>query len=199
VKHFPNDIALLSAFHHGEAVAEKIIFDNYFHPLCITGDILQSEDIVAEAFEKLMSRRANFSCMPKLKSFLYQTVHNAAINYVIAKKRHKMAYDQIRHLTKNDQEDCETVQNEILRVELIHEIYTAMGELPDKCGQIFKMIFVEELSNYEIAGRLQINVQTVRTQKARAIGLIRNALLHKDQRLALISSLVLLCEILPLE
>lgn len=181
---YTNDIALLSALGRGEIPAGKIIFDTYFHPLClfaerITGNILQSEDIVAEVFEKLMLLPRDFSAIPKLKSFLYQSVHNASINYVIARKRHKTVYNDIRYLTENMQYDHEVVQSEIMRAELIHEIYIAMEKLPDKCGQIFKMIFIENLPTFEIAERLQINVQTVRTQKARAIELIRSALLSK--------------------
>ena len=180
-------------------LAGKFIFDRYFHPLClfaerITGDMLQSEDIVAEAFEKLMMKNGDFSSIPRLKSFLYKAVHNASINHVIAQKRHTVAYDQIRHLTKSNVEYDDAIQIEIMRAELLHEIYIAMGKLPDKCGQIFKMIFVEELSNYEIAGRLRINVQTVRTQKARAIGLIKNALAGKNLQFSLISTLNVLLQ-----
>lgn len=84
------------------------------------------------------------------------------------------------------------MQNEIMRAELLHEIYMAMEKLPEKCGQIFKMIFVDELSTFEIAGKLQINIQTVRTQKARAIALIKNNLTNKDLRYPLISYIALI-------
>jgi DNA-directed RNA polymerase specialized sigma24 family protein len=40
---------------------------------------------------------------------------------------------------------------------------------------------VEQLSSEEIGARLSINPQTVRTQKARAISLIRTALLKKNR------------------
>lgn len=194
---YTNDTALLSAFRRSEIQAGKIIFDTYFHPLClfserITGNILQSEDIVAEVFEKLMLAPRDFSAIPRLKSFLYQSVHNASINYVIARKRHSAAYDQVHYLTENERYDQETVQNEIMRAELIHEIYMAMEKLPDKCGRIFRMIFVEGLSTLEIAEELQINVQTVRTQKARAIELIRNALVKKDLQFPVVTYLTLL-------
>lgn len=197
---YTNDIDLLSAFGRGEIHAGKIIFDIYFQPLClfserITCNILQSEDIVAEVFEKLMLAPRVFSVMPKLKSFLYQSVHNASINYLIARKRHSAAYDQMRYLTENEQYDHEMVQNEIIRAELIHEIYIAMENLPDKCGQIFKMIFVEDLSTLEIAEKLQINVQTVRTQKARGIELIRNALFKKDLQFSVVIYLSLLLKL----
>ena len=197
---YTNDTALLSAFQRGEIHAGKIIFDTYFHPLClfaerITGDMLQSEDIVAEAFEKLMLTARDFPTMSQLKSFLYRSIHNAGINYVIAKKRHTVAYEQIRHLSRNDQYDHDTMQNEIMRAELLHEIYMAMDTLPDKCGKIFRMIFVDELSTFEIAGRLQINVQTVRSQKARAIELIKRALGKKNLQLPMIVYLTLLLDL----
>lgn len=186
-----NDTNLLAAFHDGEPRAERTIFDQYFHPLClfterITGDLLQAEDIVAETFQKLMVKRLDFPSLPQIKSFLYQAARNAAINYANAQKRHAGAHEQIRYLAGSEVADDDAGDVEIMRAELISEIYKEMDKLPDKCGKVFKMLFVEELSTAEIAEKLNINVQTVRTQKARAIELIRNALLKKNPRAALI-------------
>lgn len=197
---YTNDTALLSAFQRGEMQAGKVIFDTYFHPLClfaerITGDMLQSEDIVAETFEKLMLMAGDFASIPRLKSFLYQSVHNAGVNYVIARKRHSAAHEQLRHLAVSDHYDEEMMQNEIMRAELVHEIYMAMDKLPAKCGQIFRMIFVDELSTFEIAGRLHINVQTVRSQKARAIELIKRALVKKNLQFPVVAYLALLLDL----
>lgn len=182
---------LLTAFHRGEPGAERAIFDLYFQPLClfterITGDISQAEDIVAEVFEKLMARREDFPSVSQAKAFLYQSARNAAINYVKAQRRHAQAHEQIRYLAGAEGEIDEAEDLEIMRAELISEIYREMDKLPGKCGKIFRMLFVEELSTAEIAEQLNINVQTVRTQKARAIEIIRNALLKKNPRAALI-------------
>jgi RNA polymerase sigma-70 factor (ECF subfamily) len=144
------------------------------------------EDIVVEALEKAIDRRGHFSALPKLKSFCYQVVHNASINLVVSDGRHRVIHEKIRYEQQYEFESADVRETEILRAEILQEIYSEMEQLPGRCGQIFKLIFVDELSTDEIAGRIGINVQTVRTQKARAIGLIRTALLKKNRLTALV-------------
>jgi len=90
-------------------------------------------------------------------------------------------HEKIRYLDQYELASEEVLETEILRAEVVQEIYREIEELPGKCGQIFKMIFLENLPTDQIAERMGINVQTVRTQKARAISLIRTALLKKGR------------------
>ncbi len=78
------------------------------------------------------------------------------------------------------------IETEVLRAEVLQEIYAEVESLPGRCGQIFKLLFIEGLPTDQIAERFGINVQTVRTQKARAICLIRTALLKKGRLAALV-------------
>jgi RNA polymerase sigma factor (sigma-70 family) len=73
------------------------------------------------------------------------------------------------------------IETEVLRAEVLQEIYAEVENLPGRCGQIFKLLFIHGKSTEEIGGLLGINPQTVRTQKARAISLIRTALLKKGR------------------
>jgi RNA polymerase sigma-70 factor (ECF subfamily) len=181
-----DDNTLLVAFQHGEPWAEKQIFDRFFEPLVlyaqrITGDLSAAEDIAVDALVKVIDRREHFAALPKLKSFLYQVVHNAGINQVTSNARHRVIHEKIRYLDQYELASGEVLETEILRAEVVQEIYREIEELPDKCGQIFKMIFLENLPTDQIAEKMGINVQTVRTQKARAISLIRTALLKKGR------------------
>jgi RNA polymerase sigma factor (sigma-70 family) len=167
------------------------IFDRFFEPLAlyserITHDLAAAEDIAVKAITKSIDRRGNFEVLPKLKSFLYQVVHNASINQVMAEKRHQAIYERIRSEQQPEPEAVELNELEALRAELLQEIYHEIEELPDQCGRIFKMIFLEQLSNEVIAERLGLNVQTVRSQKHRAIGLIRTELLKRGRMTALL-------------
>jgi len=194
MSYLTHDITLLTAFQNGNTEAEKVLFDRFFQPLClfadrIIDDLQLAEDIVSESFIKLIDRRQDFKALPQVKSFLYQTVHNASINQAITRQRHKIIHEKIRYQEEQGKagtSEYEVMETEILRAELIQEIYEEIENLPDRCGQIFKMIFVEQLSTDDIAARLSINPQTVRTQKARAIQLIRTALLKKNRIPALV-------------
>jgi RNA polymerase sigma-70 factor (family 1) len=186
----PDDIILLKAFQQREALAEKTVFKRLFRPLCvfaegITGHMDVAEDIVVEAMEKTWNRRGDFAAFLNLQRFLFHIVRNACIDHSRAEKRHQLAHTQLHYLSGGDVETDETLDNEILQAELLQEIYAEIERLPDRCGQIFKMIFIQGLSTDQIAAQLSLNVQTVRSQKARAIQLLKTQLLKRN-RMALL-------------
>jgi RNA polymerase sigma factor (sigma-70 family) len=181
-----NDTTLLAAFQQGDAWAEKMVFDRFFEPLClyserITDDLLSSEDIVIEALTKAIDRRAEFTVFPRFRAFLYQVVHNASINQVTATKRHDAIHAKIKYQERQGPSEQEVKDTEVLRAELLQEIYAEVENLPDRCGEVFKLLFIGGLSNNEIAARLGISVNTVRVQRTRAITQIRTALLKKNR------------------
>jgi RNA polymerase sigma-70 factor (family 1) len=188
---YTDDGLLWTAFLQGETLAERAVFHAYFKPLClyaerITGQLETAEDIVAEAFEKAWSRRQDFPSRDNLKAFLYRVVHNAAINHNLAARRHDRAHTRIAYIAAQEMESEPAMDREILRVELLQEIYEEIEQLPDRCGQIFKLIFLHDRSTEEIAAELGINPQTVRSQKSRAIQLIKTQLLKKNRIVTLL-------------
>jgi RNA polymerase sigma factor (sigma-70 family) len=58
--------------------------------------------------------------------------------------------------------------------------------LPPRCRDIIRLIFKEDLSTDEIAERLGIDRQNVRSQKARGLQLLRSRLLDRGSLSALI-------------
>ena len=140
-----------------------------------------SEDIVAESFEKAWSRRQDFHTLENLKAFLYRIVRNASLNYKESERRHRTHHEQIRYMSKGESGSDEDLEREILRVELLQDIYQEIENLPERCGQIFKLLFIHNQTTDQIAAQLSINVQTVRTQKARAIQLIKIELFRKSR------------------
>lgn len=197
IRPYTDHTLLWTAFQQGESQAEKQVYHQFFKPLCIfseriTGQLEAAEDIVAEAFVKAWGRRQNFVTADNLKAFLYRVVRNASINFAVATRQHRQAHLQIAYIEGQDKEEEPADQREILRAELLQEIYEEMENLPGRCGEIFKLIFIHGKSTEEIGQLLGINPQTVRTQKARAIQLIKIQLLKKNR----ISSLLLLMVIL---
>ena len=93
-----DDNLLLAGFQDGDSWADKQVFDLYYGPLVlfadrITGNLAAAEDIACEALEKAIDRRLDFAALSKLKRFLYQVVHNAAINQVTADRRHRVIHE----------------------------------------------------------------------------------------------------------
>lgn len=69
----------------------------------------------------------------------------------------------------------------------MHQVYTALQTLPPKCGQVFRMYYLEEKSLQEIADELDLSLSTVKSQKGRAIELLRKKLPHLSCLLCFIS------------
>lgn len=181
---------LLNAFIAADPVAEKLLFNSFYKPLCFYGekmvhDLGQAQDIATEAVLQLMHKRSNFSSMAAIRSFLFRCVHNAALNHIAAKKNHTRIKTQIAYLSPTTEGLNDPSEAEILRAELLFEIYEEMNFLPGRCGEIFKMLFVNECTTQEVATHFEINIQTVRSQKARAIQLLKSALKKKNRLVAL--------------
>ena len=61
----------------------------------------------------------------------------------------------------------------VLKAEVWGEVYRAIASLPEGCRNVFKLSYLEGLKNQEIADELKISINTVKTQKARALELLK--------------------------
>ena len=70
----------------------------------------------------------------------------------------------------------EDVSEKIIRAEVVNELFKAIELLPAACREIFRLGYIEGLSNPKIAEVLDVSVNTVKTQKQRGIKILRNVL-----------------------
>ena len=194
-QNFENDRALVEAFKKMDPAAESVLFKQFFRSMCllaetITGELLPAEDIVAESFIKLFAKRAEFDAIDNIKAFLYVTVRNSSYTYKTTQKRHEAVHTRLAAEQGEEDDPSSVFELEMIRAQLLAEIYQEIENLPSQCRRIAKMIFWEEKSTGQIAEELNISPQTVRTQKARAIQLLKNQL-FKDNRWAALGLLFL--------
>lgn len=141
----------------------------YYHALQLVHDKDGAEDLVQEAFTKLWRRRTDFDNEFAAKSFLYLTVRNAGLNVL----RHEKVKERFAHHRSEEPFEESAALHKIIKAEALGEIYRSIEELPEGCRNVFKMGYLQELKNHEIAEQLNISVNTVKTQKARALQLLR--------------------------
>ncbi len=175
-----NDI--ITSFRKGVPNALQSLLKLYYSPLCLFAERLlkdkaAAEDIAGESFVKLWHRRTDFENMQNVKAFLYITVRNACLNYIKQLKRDTLSQKQMAYLSGDKEE---FVLNEIIRAEVLHEIMVEIEKLPEQCGKVLKLGYLEGLKNQEIADLLHISVHTVKNQKARAIQLLKIKLRDRD-------------------
>jgi RNA polymerase sigma-70 factor (family 1) len=188
-----DEVVLMESFRNGEDKTLAYFFELHYKSLCyfavrLTQDTEQAEDIVSECFLKLWQTRQEFKTMPNIKAFLYISCRNACLNYLKHMKRRNTAQELYFGQL---QESEDTILFQIIETEVLGILSKEIEELPDKCQQVFKMIYLENKKTDEIATELNISVKTVRGHKARAIELLKTQLLKKGMSAAILLAFLL--------
>ncbi len=165
----------IRSFQNGEEKGFNFFFREYhaalaYYSFQIIKDKLSAEGIASEALMKLWERHESFDNIPSIKSFLYTTARNTSLNWLRQQQRN--AAREKEYIYLNEQNEC-IIFHQIAEVELHREIHLAIKTLPPKCRQIFQMLFLQGKDYKEIAKELNLSIDTIRSQKARAIMLIK--------------------------
>lgn len=160
----------------GDEDAFNQAFNLYYSRLCFFADHLihdfdLSRSVVQDVFVDLWIDRENLNIHFSLKSFLFQTVKNKALNIF----KHRKVESKFLAEQKKKEEPF-SVQNLMEEAELNDKINSAIQELPPRCKEIFMLCRFEELKYSEIAERLNISVKTVEMQISIALKKIRQKL-----------------------
>lgn len=167
--------APINELRNGNAQA-MITFFELFHPsLCYFADRLikdkpAAEDIVEDSFLKLWKKHSEFESTQHIKAFLYLTTKNACLNFLKQVERDAISKREMAYLIE-EKEDY--VLNEMVRTEVVQEVYSAIEKLPAQSRKVLKMSVFENMKNREIAIALAVSIHTVKNQKVRAMQLLR--------------------------
>jgi RNA polymerase sigma-70 factor (family 1) len=166
---------------NGDQKAMAPIFKLYHKSLCYFARQLvdndgQAEDIVADAFIKLWQKNTDFENLASIRAFMYVTIRNSCCNYLKHIHRRTASHQKILHLAEKNED---FIESKMVKADLMQVILLEVENLPPIRRKIFKMIYLDDLSIFEIATKLNITVDTVRVQKARALHGLRTAILKK--------------------
>ena len=170
------DIDLYKRIQKGNEYAFDMLFKKYYAPLCrfalmFTKDNDNAEEIVQSFFVKFWQQRKKLIINSSVKSYLYTSVRNTALNYI--KK------EQTRSIYEKNYEISET-ESETINIgnENFNKIYIkAVEHLPDRTKQVFILSKNEGLSYNEIAEYLQITAKTVENNMGIAFKKLREFLM----------------------
>jgi RNA polymerase sigma-70 factor (family 1) len=168
----------LLLFRQGREEGFEHFFTTHYLPLTYFAQRLlksreAAEDVVEDSFIKLWERRQLLESTAAIRGYLYATVRNACIDLLRREKR-KVVYLHEAALTAEKEEP--PLINRVIAAETMHLVYVAVEALPPKCGQVFKLFYLEGKSLNEIAEQLGIATTTVISQKKRALELLRKKL-----------------------
>lgn len=168
----------------GDQQAFQAVFRQHYQALCyfaaaIVQDRQEAEDLVQETFSKLWNKRGDFRTTSHVKAFLYITTKNASLNFLKSRQRQVSREQAFTYLHEEASPD-EIFDPLLVETEIISELYHEIENLPTQCQRIFRMSYLEGRKNEDIATMLNISYNTVRSQKLRALKLIRASLLKKN-------------------
>ena len=147
-----------------------------------------ARDLVQDAFITYWNNAGSVSSAEtQIRNYLYVTVKNACLKHL----RHNGVVDRFHTTLDPDPAEEALGASRIIRAEVIGEIYRVIENLPEPYRRISQMGYIEGLKNQEIADRLQVPLNTVKSQKQKALQLIRMQV-HPETYAALIVIIKLL-------
>jgi len=169
------DPELLKMIRQGNEESFAKAFDHYYTSLCYftdkyIHDLDESRSLVQQVFVDLWIKRDKLVIQYSLKSYLFKAAQNSALDYL----KHKLV--ETKYLNDIKPEEIIVERDLIEEAELNARINAAIGELPEKCREIFLLCRFEELRYTEIALRLGISVKTVEMQMGIALKKLKSKL-----------------------
>ena len=150
------------------------LFKHNYSKLCLFAanlvkDEATAEDLVQETFVRFWNSKDTFEPSAFSVAILYGSVRNACFNFL---RRQKLEHSYLNNRNPEPFEDAVAL-NYIIRSEVLSEINRIISTMPEGCQAIFKMGYLDGLKNTEIAEKLGVSINTVKTQKQRGLKLLK--------------------------
>jgi RNA polymerase sigma-70 factor (ECF subfamily) len=169
------DADLFSLIQKGNKEAFTIVYNRYHKQLYVLAytylkDKDMAEDSIQHVFTRLWEFREDIAIKVSLKNFLYTITKNYILNLIrnentIVRKNYELA------------QTAEIYEDNLLSIieqkELMSVFRQALAMLPEQKRQVCLLKMDEKLSNQEIADKMQISINTVKTHYAQAIKILR--------------------------
>lgn len=157
---------------NGCAIKFKETFEAYHAALCffaekLIQDRIEAEDIVEDVFIKLWEKDPSFDQYKNIKSLLYISVKNACFDFIRKKRNNVVKQHQFSYSTKHEIESYALL--EIVRAEVLRDLYAAMEKLPIERRTVMQLIYVEGWDSNKVAEHLNISIHTVKKHRLRGI------------------------------
>lgn len=167
-----SDYDLLTLFNTNDERVLIEIYDRYWDKMLAVafnrlGNLQEAEECVQDVLCKLWKLRSTFSLQnEKLSSYLARAVRNQTFNiiYQNKQKRQKLA----GYSPQEDVIDSISPERKLIILELQQQIDNAIKNLPPQCQLVFVMNKNEGLTTKEIADKLNLSENTVKSHLKKA-------------------------------
>lgn len=137
-------------------------------------DLEVAENIVQDVFINVWQNRSNLEPSRNIKTYLYTSVKNHALNYL----KHQKVERSYKETIQIEERDDLTPETLFRLKELELQVNKALKDLTEKRRRIFLMSRNDHLSYAEIAEILGVSIKTVENQMGKALKTLRSYLTH---------------------
>jgi len=172
--------ALLARIATGDAEAFRQVYVFYYKRLYQFAYALvkirePAEEIVEDVFVRIWQQRETIGSIVNIRVYLYTAIKNASLNYLSQKARQSIT-EPFDHIHIGMESPAGTPEQILITAEIQQKIQLAVKALPPRCKMIFKLVREDGLKYREIAGILNISVNTIDAQMAIAVKKITAAI-----------------------
>ncbi len=183
------ELLIFNRMRQGDPSALEYFFQKYmellyYRALGYIKDPLVAEDIVQEVFIHFWDNRKKLEISLSVIAYLTRSVVNGCKNYLehlSVRQRYEQDYQhENQNLTERKEYDEEELEQLRIRLRIF------VDSLPEKCREIFILACIDGLKYREVAERLDVSVNTVKTQVKSAYAKLRADFDLKDQELIVV-------------
>lgn len=166
----------------GNKQALKELHYRYFHQMCLyafknTDNSGLAEELVSDCFIKIWENRKKIEISTSVKHYIFLMLRNSIVDY---HRRKRIVAEHPDEFPEPADEVFFDEQQEYAR------LYTALIKLPEQRRKILEMAVFDSMTYQQIAEKLDISKNTVKTQMGRAYRFLKETLDPKDFLLFLV-------------
>jgi RNA polymerase sigma-70 factor (ECF subfamily) len=177
-----SNLQLIKNIRQGDVAAFEILYKEYYIYLCLISEHIvknpsDAEEIVSDVFIRFWNIRERIEITTSIKAYLVRSVYNASLNHLESFRLQNRLTDRFNN---SDYElliwDNNYTLGQLFEREILEILEKGISDLPDACRQIFLLSRNENMKYSDIAGKLDISVNTVKTQMKIALARLRESL-----------------------
>lgn len=186
-----SDEQLFNLIESGDKMAFTEAYNKYHRLLYSVSyrylmDKEKAEEAVQYVFVRLWEYRSDLKIGISLKNYLFTMTKNYVLNVI---RNENSAIEKQYELAQRASEFADDFVEKFENRERMDIFYKALDKLPEQKREICLLKVREELSNKDIAERMNLSVNTIKTHYSEALKLLR---IHLKKMLMIILFLILL-------
>ncbi len=172
---------LLTQLKVGEETAFDLLYHRYSNRiygklLRLTKSAEVSEELLQDLFMKVWERRERIDPALPFKSYLFRIAEHLVCDYYRHAAKDRRVYDHLLQVGMSHERPFDEEHEHQLYQQNLDRLQEAVGQLPQKCREVYTLCKIEGKSYREVASQLDMSTATISNHMTKANKLIRSYL-----------------------